>query len=42
MSQALLAAFGRPARTSRFEAYTIRVWDRNLLSALSRKDTLHD
>jgi hypothetical protein len=42
MSQALLKAFGRPARTYQFEAYTIRVWDRNLLSALSRKDTLHD
>ena len=42
MSQALLTAFGRPARTYRFEAYTIRVWDRNLLSALGRKDTLHD
>jgi len=35
MSQALLKAFGRPARTYRFEHYTIRVWDRNLLSALS-------
>jgi hypothetical protein len=34
MSQALLKAFGRPARTYHFEAYTIRVWDRNLLSAL--------
>jgi hypothetical protein len=34
MSQALLKAFGRPARTYRFEHYTIRVWDRNLLSAL--------
>jgi len=42
MSQALLTAFGRPARTYRFESYTIRVWDRNLLSALGRKDTLHD
>jgi hypothetical protein len=42
MSQALLTAFGRPARTYRFEAYTIRVWDRNLLSALGGKDTLHD
>jgi hypothetical protein len=41
MSQALLTAFGRPARTYRFEAYTIRVWDRNLLSALGGKDTLH-
>jgi hypothetical protein len=34
MSQALLQALGRPARTYRFEAYTVRVWDRNLLSAL--------
>ena len=42
MSQALLKAFGRPARTYRFEAYTIRVWDRNLLTVLGGKDTLHD
>ena len=34
MSQALLTAFGRPARTYRFEAYTVRVWDTNLLRVL--------
>jgi hypothetical protein len=34
MSQALLKAFGRPAGTYRFEAYTIRVWDTNLLRVL--------
>ena len=36
MAQALLATLGRPARTYRFEEYTIRVWDRNLLSVLGR------
>jgi len=34
MSQALQSAFGPSARTYRFEGYTIRVWDKNLLSAL--------
>ena len=36
MAQALLTTLGRPARTYRFEEYTIRVWDRNLLSVLGR------
>jgi hypothetical protein len=34
MSQALLTTLGPPARTYRFEDYTVRVWDRNLLSVL--------
>ena len=37
---AVLSAFGRPARIDHFRAYTIMVWDRNLLADL-RQRTRH-
>ncbi len=33
--QAVLAKFGKPARTYHVGAYTVLVWDKNLLSKLS-------
>jgi hypothetical protein len=33
--QAVLATFGKPARTYHVGSYTVLVWDRNLLSDLS-------
>ena len=34
--QAVLARFGKPARTYHVGAYTVLVWDKNLLRELSR------
>ena len=34
--QAVLTHFGKPARTYHVGAYTILVWDKNLLRELSR------
>jgi hypothetical protein len=31
--------FGKPARTYRFESYTIMVWDKNLLAMLAPAET---
>jgi hypothetical protein len=38
--QAVLATFGKPARTYRVGSYTILVWNSNLLSRLSRPGAL--